>query len=65
MKSAVLDRGALNYCKFPIRKPGTEAWHLADARCPASYQFRCPTFCRKPDSGSLTALCGGKETKNS
>jgi hypothetical protein len=26
---------------------------VADARCPAGYQCRCPTFCRKPDSGNL------------
>jgi hypothetical protein len=31
---------------------------LADARCPAGYQCRCPTFCRKPDSGALTVLHG-------
>jgi hypothetical protein len=36
---------------FEQEKSGTEMWFLADARCPAGYQCRCPTLCRKPDSG--------------
>jgi hypothetical protein len=38
---------------FEQEKSGTETWFLADARCPAGYQCRCPTSCRKPDSGAL------------
>jgi hypothetical protein len=38
---------------FQKMKVGHRTWILADARCPAGYQCRCPTFCRKPDSGAL------------
>src|ERR1051325_5957581 len=37
---------------FKTRKVGHRPWLLADARCPAGYPCRCPTFCRKPDSGA-------------
>jgi hypothetical protein len=54
------DRILVDKCDtdFEIKKSDTETWCLADARCPAGYQCRCPTFCRKPDSGPLTVLHG-------
>jgi hypothetical protein len=40
------------------KKSDTETWFLADARCPAGYQFRCPTFCRNPIPALLPVLLG-------
>jgi hypothetical protein len=49
---------------FKQEKSGTETWFLADARCPAGYQCRCPTLCRKPDSGLPHRPVKGNEEIN-